>query len=100
VVKVNSRHRHNKNINITSNNRRVRQLSGGPAPSPVPAAVTRKLANSRRRWRVFKMAVFIHLLLVSAAVLLAWLGEPSCCDSYTAISFGPQLRYVNGPPPI
>ena len=56
------------------------------------------LAVTRRR-RVLKMAVFINLLLVFV-VFLAWLGEPTCCDSYTAISFGPQLRYVNGPPPI
>jgi hypothetical protein len=113
VVKVNSRCRHpNNNTNINSNRRR--RISGGgnvsttaaSAASGSPSAagvgvITRKLsslAKSRRR-RVLKMAVFIHLLLVSV-VFLAWLAEPACCDSYTPLSFGPQLRYVNGPPPI
>ncbi len=111
VVKVNSRCRHPNN-NINSNRRR--RISGGGnvfttaasaasgSPSSAGAGViTRKLsslANSRRR-RVLKMAVIIHLLLVSV-VFLAWLAEPACCDSYTPLSFGPQLRYVNGPPPI
>ncbi len=112
VVKVNSRCRHPNNIN--SNSSRRRRISGGGNVSSTAASaatgspssagvgvITRKissLANSRRR-RVLKMAVFIHLLLVSV-VFLAWLAEPACCDSYTPLSFGPQLRYVNGPPPI
>jgi hypothetical protein len=101
VVKVSSR-RHHNNMNNTNSNRRRRSSGGTPATaSSAPGGASRKLATlaqSRRR-RVLKMAVFIHLLLVSV-VFLAWLGEPTCCDSYTAISFGPQLRYVNGPPPI
>jgi len=113
VVKVNSRGRHpNNNTNSINSNRRRRFSGGGNvsttaasaasgSPSSAVVGVTRKLsslANSRRR-RVLKMAVFIHLLLVSV-VFLAWLAEPACCDSYTPLSFGPQLRYVNGPPPI
>jgi hypothetical protein len=114
VVKVNSRCRHpNNNTNSINSNHR-RRISGGGNVSATAASaasgspssagvsvITRKLsslANSRRR-RVLKMAVFIHLLLVSV-VFLAWLAEPACCDSYTPLSFGPQLRYVNGPPPI
>jgi hypothetical protein len=114
VVKVNSRGRHpNNNTNSINSNRRRRFSGGGNVSTTAASAasgspssagvsvITRKLsslANSRRR-RVLKMAVFIHLLLVSV-VFLAWLAEPACCDSYTPLSFGPQLRYVNGPPPI
>ena len=112
MVKVDAtcrRSRKNNNNNINAHRRR-RQSGGGDSAAAqaatsgnitVTAGAARKLASlahSRRR-RVMKMAVFIHLLLVSV-VFLAWLGEPTCCDSYTALSFGPQLRYVNGPPPI
>ena len=97
VVKISSRR---LKINSKNNRRRTSGTSTtttGSAPSGVPRKLA-SLAVTRRR-RVLKMAVFINLLLVFV-VFLAWLGEPTCCDSYTAISFGPQLRYVNGPPPI
>jgi hypothetical protein len=35
--------------------------------------------------------------------LLSWWTEPRCCDTYTSntlLSFTPQLKYMNGPPPI
>ena len=97
VVKISSR-RHSNN---SKNNRRRTSGTSTTTTGSAPSGVPRKLASLAvtRRRRVLKMAVFINLLLVFV-VFLAWLGEPTCCDSYTAISFGPQLRYVNGPPPI
>ena len=98
VVKISSRRLKN---NSKNNRRRTSGTTTTTTTGSVPSGVPRKLASLAvtRRRRVLKMAVFINLLLVFV-VFLAWLGEPTCCDSYTAISFGPQLRYVNGPPPI
>ena len=97
VVKISSRHLKNNSKNNRRRTSGTSTTTTGSAPSGVPRKLA-SLAVTRRR-RVLKMAVFINLLLVFV-VFLAWLGEPTCCDSYTAISFGPQLRYVNGPPPI
>jgi hypothetical protein len=51
--------------------------------------------------RTARAALSISLVLV-LMLLLSWGAEPRCCDSYTsgALSFSPQLKYVNGPPPI
>ena len=97
VVKISSRRLKNNSKNNRRRTSGTSTTTTGSAPSGVPRKLA-SLAVTRRR-RVLKMAVFINLLLVFV-VFLAWLGEPTCCDSYTAISFGPQLRYVNGPPPI
>jgi Nuclear envelope localisation domain len=57
-------------------------------------------AGSRMR-RTARAALSISLVLV-LLLLLSWGAEPRCCDSYTSstLSFSPQLKYVNGPPPI
>lgn len=56
------------------------------------------VAGRRRavsRWCLGVQALLLLLLL------LAWLCQPTCCDSYSTISpFAPHLQYVNGPPPI
>ena len=57
-----------------------------------------KVDASRRR-RVGRFAVIINLLLL-LVLLIAWVMEPRCCDTYSNLSFGPHLRYINGPPPI
>jgi hypothetical protein len=57
--------------------------------------------SSSRLRRTARAALSISLVLV-LMLLLSWGAEPRCCDSYTsgALSFSPQLKYVNGPPPI
>ena len=60
--------------------------------------LSRELPSSWRR-RVYRMAGLVNMLLL-AVLLLAWAVEPTCCDTYSAISFQPKLRYVNGPPPM
>ena len=57
-----------------------------------------KVDASRRR-RVGRFAVIMNLLLL-LVLLIAWVMEPRCCDTYSNLSFGPHLRYINGPPPI
>jgi len=52
-----------------------------------------------RRRQVVKMALLMNLLLLVTAVL-CWVCQPSCCESHNTMAFQPQLKYVNGPPPI
>jgi len=54
--------------------------------------------NSRRR-RVTKMALTIHLIMM-LIMFISWFTQPRCCDNIGSISMVPQLKYVNGPPPI
>jgi len=58
-----------------------------------------KVSSAPRRRRYAKITMTIHLLLM-IVLFLTWLCHPRCCDSFSAISFSPQLKYVNGPPPI
>jgi len=58
-----------------------------------------KVGSISRRQRYAKMVMSIQLLLM-LVLFLSWLCQPRCCDSFSAISFSPQLKYVNGPPPI
>lgn len=58
-----------------------------------------KVTSSSRRRRFAKITMTIQLLLMMV-LFLTWLCQPRCCDSFSAISFSPQLKYVNGPPPI
>ena len=71
---------------------------GGGCLAVADRPQTRGFASSWRR-RVYRMAGLVNLLLV-VVLLLAWAVEPTCCDTYSAISFQPKLRYVNGPPPM
>jgi len=57
-----------------------------------------KFAASRRR-RVFKMAAVVHVVMV-LLMLVSWLTQPRCCDNVGSMSLVPQLKYINGPPPI
>ena len=53
-----------------------------------------------RKKKFVKYSVGVHLVLL-LGLFLSWLCQPSCCDNFSAISaFSPQLKYVNGPPPI
>nr|XP_054927647.1 uncharacterized protein LOC126532996 isoform X1 [Dermacentor andersoni]XP_054927648.1 uncharacterized protein LOC126532996 isoform X1 [Dermacentor andersoni] len=60
-------------------------------------------AGSRRKrlWRVLKAALPVQVALV-LLYCVACLLEPHCCDLLNNFhtSFGPQLRYTHGPPPI
>jgi len=58
-----------------------------------------KATSVSRRRRFAKITMTIQLLLM-IVLFLTWLCQPRCCDSFSAISFSPQLKYVNGPPPI
>ena len=50
-------------------------------------------------WRVFCASLPFQFLLL-AAVFIAWSFQPKCCEATNSLSLLPQLRYVNGPPPI
>ena len=52
-----------------------------------------------RRRQVVRMALLMNLLLLVTAVL-CWVCQPTCCESLNTMAFQPQLKYVNGPPPI
>merc|ERR1719357_1008235 len=56
-----------------------------------------KVASISRRRRFAKISMTIQWLLL-LILFLSWLCQPRCCDSFSAISFSPQLKYVNGPP--
>ncbi|XP_077522289.1 klarsicht isoform X2 [Amblyomma americanum] len=60
-------------------------------------------AGSRRKrlWRVLKAALPVQVALV-LLYCVACLLEPHCCDLLNNFhtSFGPQLRYTHGPPPV
>ena len=58
-----------------------------------------KSAVSSRWSRVAKMALAVNLLL-AIIFFISWLGQPRCCDNIGSMSMVPQLKYVNGPPPI
>ena len=58
-----------------------------------------KVASISRRRRFAKISMTIQWLLL-LILFVSWLCQPRCCDSFSAISFSPQLKYVNGPPPI
>lgn len=63
---------------------------------PKPSSI----ASGQRRKKFAKITLTIQALLL-LALFLSWLCQPKCCDSLSAIStFSPQLKYVNGPPPI
>jgi len=78
--------------------RGMKQKIGGRKPDPTRFRAKGGAANCRRR-RVVKMALTINLLML-LVVFLSWLTEPRCCDSLGSLSLMPQLKYVNGPPPI
>jgi hypothetical protein len=67
---------------------------------PFIAAAKLSSAGGRLR-RTARAALSISLVLL-LLLLLSWGAEPRCCDSYcsASLSFSPQLKYVNGPPPI
>ena len=46
-------------------------------------------------WTALVMDVLLFFVL-----LMCWLCQPSCCDYYSLMDFRPQLRYVDGPPPM
>lgn len=52
-------------------------------------------------WRVIRAALPIQLAVV-ILFCFAYLFEPHCCDSLNNfnLSFTPQLRYFDGPPPV
>jgi hypothetical protein len=66
----------------------------------LPTADKLPPAGGRLR-RTARAALSISLVLL-LLLLLSWGAEPRCCDSYASagLSFSPQLKYVNGPPPI
>ena len=58
------------------------------------------LGSGARRKKVAKYSLGVHVVLL-LLLFLSWLCQPSCCEGFSAISpFSPQLKYVNGPPPI
>ena len=61
----------------------------------VPVPENRELRGSR----IIKMCILCSILMMFV-LLLSWLSQPKCCDRYNVMSFLPQLRYINGPPPI
>ncbi|XP_022671006.1 uncharacterized protein LOC111254430 isoform X2 [Varroa destructor] len=51
-------------------------------------------------WRIFKAALPFQVALVMLYCVACFM-EPRCCDvTNTLNSFGPQLRYEQGPPPV
>lgn len=58
-------------------------------------------SSSRRLWRVLKAALPVQVALM-LMYCVACLMEPHCCDLLNNFhtSFGPQLRYFQGPPPV
>eukprot|EP00096_Caligus_rogercresseyi_P008890 TRINITY_DN2898_c0_g1_i2.p1 TRINITY_DN2898_c0_g1~~TRINITY_DN2898_c0_g1_i2.p1 ORF type:complete len:918 (+),score=284.83 TRINITY_DN2898_c0_g1_i2:130-2883(+) len=60
---------------------------------------TRLRSNRRWRSRVLRTAVPMQIGLL-LMMFLSWAMEPTCCDSSNTFFLAPQLRYVNGPPPI
>ncbi len=50
-------------------------------------------------WRIFYASIPFQFLLL-AAIFLAWTYEPKCCEATNSYVLLPQLRYMNGPPPI
>ena len=71
---------------------RRRRLVGGRGRSALAAGEVRER-------RVVRSVVVMNLVLL-LVLLVAWAVEPTCCDTYSQLAFGPQLRYINGPPPI
>jgi len=74
------------------------QLRKDKQPGPQLPAV----GKAGRMRRTARAALSIWLV-VALLMLVSWGAEPRCCDSYSsysALSFSPQLKYVNGPPPI
>lgn len=64
-------------------------------PAPVP------MTPFRTSWRrqVVRTALLMNLLMLVTAVI-CWLCQPTCCETQNSMAFQPQLKYVNGPPPI
>jgi len=61
---------------------------------------TSSISSGQRRKKFAKITLTIHAILL-LGFLISWLSEPKCCDSLSSISsFSPQLKFVNGPPPI
>ncbi|XP_040580932.1 uncharacterized protein klar isoform X2 [Lepeophtheirus salmonis] len=60
-----------------------------------------KNSGRKRSWksRVLRTAVPMQIGLF-LMWFLTWIMEPTCCDSSNTFFLAPQLRYVNGPPPI
>ena len=52
-----------------------------------------------RLGKFLRVTLSLQLFLLSLA-MLAWVTQPQCCDTLSTISFSPQLKFVNGPPPI
>jgi hypothetical protein len=67
----------------------------------LPALAAKLPPSGGRLRRTARAALSISLVLL-LLLLLSWGAEPRCCDSYASagLSFSPQLKYVNGPPPI
>ncbi|XP_064484153.1 uncharacterized protein LOC135396874 isoform X2 [Ornithodoros turicata] len=57
--------------------------------------------SGRRLWRILKAALPVQVALV-LLYCVACLMEPHCCDLLNNFhaSFGPQLSYTHGPPPV
>ncbi|XP_042143409.1 uncharacterized protein LOC8042354 [Ixodes scapularis] len=88
------------------------EMTGGVTRAPgrgrdVPAAEEEEKlppggsSGSRRLWRVLKAALPVQVALL-LMYCVACLMEPHCCDLLNNFhaSFGPQLRYTQGPPPV
>lgn len=58
-------------------------------------------SSGRRLWRILKAALPVQVALV-LLYCVACLLEPHCCDLLNNFhaSFGPQLSYTQGPPPV
>lgn len=79
----------------------VPQSIGTKSSPPVPVDEGKEGSGRRRLWRVLKAALPVQVALM-LLYCVACLMEPHCCDLLNNFhtSFGPQLRYSQGPPPV
>ncbi|XP_077537806.1 klarsicht isoform X2 [Haemaphysalis longicornis] len=87
---------------VTTEPRRSQPVAAAcSAAAALPGGGDSSGAHNRRRrlWRVLKAALPVQVALV-LLYCVACLLEPHCCDLLNNFSFGPQLRYTQGPPPI
>lgn len=82
---------------LKSSKQRGGKLKVGPRPDQ--NRFRQKSAGNPRRRRVAKMALVVHLLMM-LVMFISWMTQPRCCDNIASLSMVPQLKYVNGPPPI
>lgn len=89
-----------RDLRINSSKSRLK-VGGGRRPSAnqTKRQQPKQLGASSWRRRVFKMAALVHVVGM-VLMLVSWLVQPRCCDSIGSMSLVPELKYVNGPPPI